>query len=195
MGRSVGSLGHEGQRLPQRGPRRNRSPKGESAREEGDQIWFVFNVVAPVFLVAMAATYVGLARRAFDEARSHLQSRVHSTTARSLATSPVLQHRVGEIWARLQAARALCLAAAHDADVGDELALPNLCAAKAEVASAAVDLVGECMTLCGGIGYARGGVLSRLLRDARAAHVMSPTTDLLHTWAGRSLLGQPLLVE
>jgi alkylation response protein AidB-like acyl-CoA dehydrogenase len=32
-----------------------------------------------------------------------------------------------------------------------------------------------------------------MLRDARAAHVMSPTTDLLKTWVGRALLGQPLL--
>jgi hypothetical protein len=32
-----------------------------------------------------------------------------------------------------------------------------------------------------------------LLRDARAVHVMAPTTDTLRTWIGRTLLDQPLL--
>jgi hypothetical protein len=34
---------------------------------------------------------------------------------------------------------------------------------------------------------------ARLLRDAQAAHVMSPTTHLLRTWLGRSMLGLPML--
>lgn len=38
----------------------------------------------------------------------------------------------------------------------------------------------------------RPAQVERLLRDARAAHLMSPTTDRLETWLGRSLLGLPL---
>jgi alkylation response protein AidB-like acyl-CoA dehydrogenase len=83
--------------------------------------------------------------------------------------------------------------AAQSADAGEADALPNLCAAKAEVADCVVGAVSEAMTLCGGVGYRSEGVLWRLLRDARAAHVMSPTTDLLRTWLGRALLDQPLL--
>ena len=49
------------------------------------------------------------------------------------------------------------------------------------------------MTLTGGINYRRGRRLERCLRDARAAPVMSPTTDLLRVWTGRSLLGLPIL--
>jgi alkylation response protein AidB-like acyl-CoA dehydrogenase len=70
-----------------------------------------------------------------------------------------------------------------------------VCVAKADVGHAAVDIVNDCMTLAGGSAYRDGTLLQRLLRDARAAHVMSPTTDLLYTWAGRALLGLPLLGE
>jgi len=35
--------------------------------------------------------------------------------------------------------------------------------------------------------------MERHLRDARASHVMSPTTDILRTWTGRALLDVPLL--
>jgi alkylation response protein AidB-like acyl-CoA dehydrogenase len=42
------------------------------------------------------------------------------------------------------------------------------------------------------MAYRDNGFLARVLRDARAGHVMSPTSDLLKLWAGRSLLGLPL---
>ena len=66
---------------------------------------------------------------------------------------------------------------------------------KAEVADCAVRMVNECMTLVGGAGYENQGLMHRRLRDVRAAHVMSPTTDLLRLWTGRTLLDQPLLAE
>lgn len=161
--------------------------------QEGDQIWYVFHVVAPSFLVAMAGTYLGVATRAFEEARGHLLERRMSHTGRALAGADVLQHRLGTVWGRLQAARSLCRWAAEQADRGAEDAIPALCAAKAQVGDAAVSIVNDCLTLVGGRGYARESMLPRLLRDARAVHVMSPTTDLLYTWTGRSLLDLPLL--
>lgn len=170
-------------------------PQANLLGEEGDQIWYVFNVVAPAFLIAMAGTYVGVATRAFEEATEHLRRRSYSHSTRSLSSIAVLQHRVGEIWGRLQSTRALCQLAARQADAGDEHALPNLCAAKASAARMVTDVVGECMTLVGGTGYRGSEVLPRLMRDGRAAHVMSPTTDLLYAWAGRALLGQPLLTD
>ena len=32
----------------------------------GDQIWYVFNVITPYFLTAMAGTYLGIAKAAID---------------------------------------------------------------------------------------------------------------------------------
>jgi alkylation response protein AidB-like acyl-CoA dehydrogenase len=49
------------------------------------------------------------------------------------------------------------------------------------------------MTLCGGMAFRDNSRVAQMLRDARAGHVMAPTTDLLKLWLGRSLLGVPLL--
>ena len=49
------------------------------------------------------------------------------------------------------------------------------------------------MTHCGGSAYRYNSRHARILRDARASHVMAPTTDLLKTWIGRALLNLPLL--
>lgn len=163
--------------------------------EEGDQIWYVFHVVAPYFLAAMAGTYLGLASTALEVAREHLAKRRYTTSGVCLAQLPVLQHRVGVMWGMLERTRRLVYHAARELDEGGPDALPALCSAKAEVADCAVTLVNEAMTLLGGIGYQYGGRMERLMRDARAAHVMAPTSDILRTWVGRAILGQPLLAD
>ena len=159
----------------------------------GDQIWYVFELVAPYFLTAMAGTYLGVADAALAEAVAHLARRRHAHTGRTLASEPVLQHRVGGLWARVQQARRLVYWAAEEAEVGGPDAVAALAAAKASVADCAVDVANEAMTLMGGTGYRDRSPVERHLRDARAAHVMSPTTDILRTWTGRAVLGLPLL--
>jgi alkylation response protein AidB-like acyl-CoA dehydrogenase len=160
---------------------------------EGDQLWYVFNVVAPYFLIAMSGTYLGVAAAAFEEARLHLEQRRYSHSGTRLAQSSVLQHHLGSLWGLVERTRRLIHHAADSADTGAADALPALCLAKAEVAECAVTAVNRAMTLCGGIGYRDGDRLGRLLRDARAAHVMAPTTDILLVWAGRALLNEPIL--
>lgn len=163
--------------------------------EPGDQIWYVFQVVAPYFLVAMAGTYLGIAAAAFDEARLHVTQRRYAHDGSRLAEQHVIQHHVGELWAVLERTRQLLQHAARLGDAGSPDALPALASAKAEVAAAAVEVVNGSMSLVGGIGYRDHGDFGRRLRDVRAAHVMAPTTDLLRLWTGRALLGEHLLAD
>lgn len=159
----------------------------------GDQIWYVFEVIAPFFLMAMSGTYLGIAQASLDEATSHLERRHHAHTGRSLASEPILQHRLGTLWAQVERTRRLVFWAAEEGQRGGPQSLAALASAKAEVADCAVSVTNEAMTLLGGIGYREHGRLQRCLRDARAAPVMSPTTDILRVWVGRALLGIPLL--
>lgn len=178
-----------------RGVRLNqvRAPLRNLLGEEGDEVWYVFEVVAPYFLMAMCATYLGVAQAALERTLEHLRTRRYAHSGDTLAEVPVLQHRVAQMWTAVERSRQLVLHAARLGDVGDPEALPALLVSKADVADMAVWVTNEAMTLCGGMAYREGGPLSRLLRDARASHVMAPTTDVLRQWAGRSLLGMPLL--
>ena len=172
-----------------------RVPRSNLLGKEGDQIWYIFNVVLPYFLMAMNGTFLGVATTALDEARRHLIRRYHTHTGSNLAQTSVLQHRLGTLWAVLERTRRLTYHAASSFDAGEPDALTAVMAAKVEVADCVVSVVNEAMTLSGGIGYRNGSRLHRLLRDARAAHLMSPTTDMLRVWIGRALLGQPLLSD
>ena len=85
--------------------------------------------------------------------------------------------------------RALVREAARRGDGAHPEALSFILACKADAAETAVQLANEAMTLCGGAAYRENSRAARLLRDARAGHVMTPTTGLLKLWTGRSLLG------
>ncbi|MBX2868650.1 MAG: acyl-CoA/acyl-ACP dehydrogenase [Acidiferrobacterales bacterium] len=170
-------------------------PRHNLLGKEGDQIWYIFNVVCPYFLVAIAGTYLGIMNAALEEVKAHLVKRHHTHVGLTLAQAPVLQHRLGEMWGKVEKTRRLVYHAADSFDQGDSDALIALMSAKAEVADAVVDIVNDAMTMVGGISYRDGSRLHRNLRDARASHLMSPTTDILRVWIGRALLGQPLLAD
>ncbi len=104
----------------------------------------------------------------------------------------VLQHKVAELNMAVLKTRGLVYHAACLGDFANPQATAAIMMAKADAADTSVQVTNEAMTCCGGIAYRENSELSRLVRDARASHVMAPTTDMLKTWAGRLLLGLPL---
>jgi len=161
--------------------------------EEGDQIWYIFQVIAPYFLIAMSGTYLGIASAALNEAIHHLSNRKYAHSGATLAQNSVLQHHLGRLWGTLERTRAYIYYAASRFDAREADFLPAILSAKAEVADCVVQVVNEVMTLTGGKTYQEDSRLHHLLRDARASHIMTPTTDILRLWTGRLLLDQPLL--
>ncbi len=170
-------------------------PREDLLGKEGDQIWYIFNVVCPYFLMAIAGTYLGIMKSAIEEGRNHLINRHHAHVGLTLAQMPVLQHQLGQMWGEFEKTRQLVYHAARSFDADEPDALITLMSAKAEVADGVVNVVNEAMTLMGGIAYRDGSKLHRFMRDARASHLMSPTTEILRIWIGRALLGQPLLAD
>lgn len=170
-----------------------RIPEDNLLGAEGDSVWYVFEVIAPYFLLGMASTYLGIARAAVDLSMQHMRTRRFTHSGETLADVPVLQHRLADMWSRVERCRQLVYDAARRGDAGEPDAIPSIFMSKVDAAETAVAVTNEAMTLCGGTAYRANARLARLLRDARASHVMAPTTDLLKGWTARSLLGLPLL--
>lgn len=170
-----------------------RVPRRNLLGEEGDQVWYVFEVVTPYFVMAMSAVYLGIARAALDQTIAHLRTRRTPQSDGTLADVPELQLELAEMWSAVTACRHLVHDAARRGDEGDDAALPSIYMSKAAAADMVVAVTNQAMTLCGGIAYRENAHLARLLRDARASHVMAPTTHMLKQWTARTLLGRPLL--
>jgi len=168
-------------------------PKSNLLGAEGDQIWYAFEIIGPYFLVAMSGVYLGIARAALELTVAHLQARKHDHTGEALRTIPALSDQVADMWIRVERVRQLLYHAASLGDEGSPDAPAAIFAAKIDVAETAVAVTNTAMILTGGRSYQQNGTLTRLLRDAQAAHVMSPTTTLLKAWLGRTVLGMPLL--
>lgn len=160
---------------------------------EGDQVWYVFEVITPYFLVAMAGVYVGIAQAALDLAVASVQGRSYAHTAAPLTDNPVIVGQLGMLWARVERSRALLRRAAARGDGHLPQASQSLFAAKLDAAETAVSVTVDAMALAGGRGYQANGPLARLVRDALAGPVMTPTTHLLKQWLGRTVLGLPPL--
>ena len=62
-------------------------------------------------------------------------------------------------------------------------------AAAAETANEVLDLA---MRVCGGAAFRKEVGVERFFRDARAAGVMAPTTDVLYDFIGKAVCGMPL---
>ncbi|HQY25384.1 MAG TPA: acyl-CoA dehydrogenase family protein, partial [Thermoflexales bacterium] len=63
---------------------------------------------------------------------------------------------------------------------------------KAAAGETALEVTDLAMRVCGGAAYRKDVGVDRSFRDARAASVMAPTTDVLYDFIGKAVCGMPL---
>ncbi len=146
----------------------------------------------PWFVLGCAACCVGLAGAAIEMAAAHLQGARIEHLGTPLAGIAVNRARLAEAKIRHLQARALLLQVAGQIAAGDPAAQVGVLALKAAAAEMAIAVTDETMRVCGGAAFSRQLPLERLFRDARAATVMAPTSDVLRDLLGRALTGMPL---
>jgi len=151
----------------------------------------VFGVVAPFFLVGLAAVNVGIAAAACEAAIEHAKGR-HYPDGGALAEVQYIQHRLADMDTTTRQARLLVQDAARLGEAGDPGALVAIMEAKVAATDAAAAVTADALRVTGGQGYMPKLPVERLLRDARAGEVMAPTNAVLRTWIGKALAGLPV---
>lgn len=184
----LGMRGNDSRGVRLRGAR---VPLSHLLGDEGDQVWYVFEVVAPYFLMAISGAYVGIAQALLDQTIAAVAGRRYAHIGQGLAEMTSVQRGIAEMWTRVHRSRCLVYHAAQLGDWGSPDALLKIMAAKVDATEVAVQVADEAMRLGGGRAYAENSQRSRLLRDALAGRIMAPTTETLNEWLGRSLLGLP----
>lgn len=151
----------------------------------------VFGVVAPFFLVGLAAVNVGIAAAAQQAATDHARGRTYADGS-TLAEVQTIQHALANLDLAVRQARLLVREAAALGDAGDSGALVPIMEAKVAATEAARDVTQGALEITGGQGYTPALAIERHLRDARAGAVMAPTNGVLRSWIGKALAGLPV---
>jgi isovaleryl-CoA dehydrogenase len=151
----------------------------------------IFGVVAPYFLIGLAAVNVGIATAALNAATEHVKIRKYADGS-SLAEIQYIQHLVADMDTTTRTARLLVLEASRLADSADPGALVPIMEAKIVATEAAATVATNALKATGGQGYTPSLPVERILRDALAGAVMAPTNAVLRNWVGKALTGLPV---
>ena len=170
-------------------------PRSAMLGTDGGGLDLALSAVLPVFLVCSAAMSAGLLRRLAAETTDRLQRTRLEHLGVSLAQQAQPRAQLARL--RIEADRtwALITETVNAVEAGREDALLLVLEVKAAAGEAAADAADLALKAGGGAAFRKESVVERLFRDSRAARVMAPTTDALHDFIGRALLGLPLLGE
>jgi alkylation response protein AidB-like acyl-CoA dehydrogenase len=123
---------------------------------------------------------------------AHSAATRHSDTGASLADLPTIRSYIARMSVKSGMAGTLLddTVSALTANRAD--AMLRVLSCKAGAAEAATEVLDLAMRVCGGAAFRKEVGVERMFRDARAAGVMAPTTDVLYEFIGRALTGLPL---
>ncbi|HEU5055667.1 MAG TPA: acyl-CoA dehydrogenase family protein [Kofleriaceae bacterium] len=136
------------------------------------------------FRVTVGAAAVGMARRAFDEARAHVTSRVQFGAL--LAETQLVQAHLADMACDLDAARLLVLRAALAADRGQVVTVPAAMA-KLYATERAQSVIDTAVQLLGGRGVCQGEVVEALYRAVRPLRIYEGTSEIQRIVIGRAI--------
>ena len=137
--------------------------------------------------IGIAAQSVGLAQSAFDRAREYATEREQFDGP--IADIQTIRHKIADMYAGIQGARALTLDAARADDRNDDSAL-RASVAKYVASETAMDVTNEAIQIHGGYGYVSEFDVERLYRDARVTTIYEGTSEIQKTIIARHLLGE-----
>ncbi|WP_370681037.1 acyl-CoA dehydrogenase family protein [Comamonas sp. GB3 AK4-5] len=146
----------------------------------------------PVFTTLIATTSIGLMDGVLARATAHITSSHFAASGSSLADLPTVRAYLARARIRADQARALRDDTLAALATGRADAMLRVLEVKASAAEAALEVSDTAMRICGGAAFRKELGVERLFRDARAASVMGPTSDVLYDFIGRALCGMPL---
>ncbi len=118
--------------------------------------------------ILLAAAATGMAAGAFDRALSYIKER--EAFGRKIGAFEITRHKIAEMAAKVETARAITYRAARQHDAGKAGAVPAM--AKMVATRAAVSVADEAIQIYGGYGYMKESEVERFYRDAKTIELM-----------------------
>lgn len=169
-----------------------RIPAANRLGEDGKGFDAMMGVVLPWFTSLNAACSVGLMEGALSRAAAHVGGTKHQHLGSSLADLPTIRAYLGRGRIKIDLAHALLQDTLTAITTGRADTLLRVLEVKVAAAETALEVTDLAMRVCGGAAFRKEAGIERLFRDARAASVMAPTSDVLYDFIGKAVTGLPL---
>jgi len=138
--------------------------------------------------VVTAATALGLAEAAFEDALAY--SRQRESMGVPIAEHQMVQYMLAEMKVRVEAMRLLIYEAARKVDAGDPDYPMWSSMAKLAAAQWGVDVARMAVQVEGGFGYSRESLVERIYRDIKMVEIGDGTNEVQRLVIARGLLGR-----
>ena len=169
-----------------------RIPASNALGDDGKGFDLMMGVVLPWFSTLNASCSVGTMEGSLARAIAHVSNTRHQHIDSSLADLPTIRAYLARAKIKVDMSNALLqdtLSAIASSRADTMLRVLEV---KAACAESALEVTDAAMRVCGGAAFRKEVGVERLFRDARAAHVMAPTTDVLYDFIGKAITGLPL---
>jgi alkylation response protein AidB-like acyl-CoA dehydrogenase len=166
----------------------------ESTRlgEDGKGFDIMMSTVLPLFNVLTAACSVGIMEGAVQRTAEHASGSRYAHLGSSLADLPTIRNYIARMRVKADMARTLLDDTILALEGNRPDAMLRVLQCKAAAGETAIEVTETAMRVCGGAAFRKDVAVERCFRDAHAAGVMGPTTDVLYDLIGKAVCGQPL---
>lgn len=167
-------------------------PRENMLGTDGGGFDVMMGVVLPYFQLMSAGFSVGTMEAATTKAAAHVAGTKLEHLGAALADLPTVRAYLSRMRIRVDMCRALLADALTALETGREDAMLRVLEVKAAAGEASTEVTDLAMRVCGGAAFRKEVGVERHFRDARAATVMAPTTDVLYDFIGKAVCGLPL---
>jgi len=169
-----------------------RVPESAMLGEDGKGFDIMMSAVLPMFNVLNAACSIGIMESAVQRTAQHASAARYAHIGSALADLPTIRNYIARMRVKTDLARTLLGDTILALEDGRADTMLRVLSCKAAAGEAAIDVVETAMRVCGGAAFRKDLAVERNFRDAHAAGVMGPTTDVLYDFIGKAVCGQPL---
>src|SRR5258708_23492843 len=159
---------------------------------DGGGFDIMMGVVLPYFQLMAAAISTGIMEAATSKAAAHVSGTKLDHLGQGLSDLPTIRAYIARMQIKTDMVNGLLLDTLNALDQGRPDTMLRVLEVKAAAGEMATEVTDLAMRVCGGAAFRKEVGVERNFRDARAATVMSPKTDILDAFIGKAVCGMPL---
>jgi alkylation response protein AidB-like acyl-CoA dehydrogenase len=156
---------------------------------DGKGFDIMMGTVLPLFNILNAACSVGIMEAAVQRTAQHASGVRYAHLDSTLADLPTIRNYIARMRVKTDMARALLDDTIFAVETARGDATLRVLSCKAAASEAAIEVAQTAMRVCGGAAFRKEVAVERYFRDANAAGVMGPTTDVLYDFIGKAVCG------